>query len=518
MSDPSNLPFERDRLVDKPGIIGARWWHASLADQASLMVRRDAIRNILIAGGVIAGFGAMLAMCVKAGASSSSAPVTPGSLPLPDDMTADRKTALDMQKDYGWSFGAPGEPLVFDGVTTKPFEAGALHSLATDLSPSQKSLKPFFQAALFDSPDAVPRSLATMDPDEAVAFRPLAESVKPIFTPAMDAAYARGKSFASLFASLNETGLSASSAQAAVVVDLPGPEAVAFAAGAAMVFDPVFLFDNWPHPRGVVRAQETLSAAAYYQPLFSEAKSQAGGKRPAMFVLDRRRLAGYTDDATQFDNRYVAKLPTTASAMRAIGGEHVLYVVPTLAAANQELDDLNDDFVGYAAGGLDVKVLSLDMFAKDPKVVTALAVADSGAPTTLSKLDAGLDPRPPGADGKPVKLGADSDRLLAESGYLFYGGNRGSHHAFFLDYPWVKPARPALVRPATNPGKGYAPQARATSYSSGSPGSVSLRTKPRPSTFGTVPVVVALGTGVILGSRYSRSGSWNRSSGGWGGG
>jgi hypothetical protein len=44
-----------------------------------------------------------------------------------------------------------------------------------------------------------------------------------------------------------------------------------------------------------------------------------------------------------------------------------------------------------------------------------------------------------------------------------------------------------------------------------------VTTKPRPTTFGTVPVVIAVGTGVILGARYSRSGSWNRASGGFGG-
>ena len=32
--------------------------------------------------------------------------------------------------------------------------------------------------------------------------------------------------------------------------------------------------------------------------------------------------------------------------------------------------------------------------------------------------------------------------------------------------------------------------------------------------FGTVPIIVAVGTGVVLGARYTRSGSWNRSSGG----
>ena len=475
MNADDSAPYARDRTVDKPGIIGARWWHATLADQASQMARRDAIRNILIAGGVIAGFGAMLAMCVKAGASTPSSGVVGG--PLPDDYAAVRKTALEMQKAYGWSFGAVGEPLVFDGVTTKPFEPGALHALARDLSPAQTSLKRFFQSTLFDSPDATPTSPSALDDAEDTAgFRPLAESVRPIFTPAMDAAYARGKSLASIFASLTEEGVTPASAKVALIVDLAGPEAVAFAAGASSIFDPVFLFDNWPHPRGVVRAQETLSAAAYYQPLFAQAKrgvtSQA---RTPMFVLDRRRLSPYTDDATQFDNRYIAKLPLTAAEMRALGTDHVLYVLPARAPTPFDLDDLNDELVVYAAGGIDVKAIQLDMFAAD---------------TTLDASDAGN---------------------------VYYGGSRGSHHAFFLDYPWAKPAHPATSRPASNPGKSFTPVGRVTSYSVGNP-NPKVRTKATPISFATVPVVVAVGTGIILGSRFSRSGSWNRSGSSWGGG
>jgi hypothetical protein len=314
--------------------------------------------------------------------------------------------------------------------------------------------------------------------------------MKPMFSTAMDAAYARGKSVASLFASLAEVpGQTPASAKAALIVDLPGPEAVAFAAGAISAFDPVFLFDNWPHPRGVVRAQETLSAAAYYQPLFAEAKKANRSGRSPMFVLDRRRIATYRDDATEFDNRYVAKLPTSAAAMRALDVTHVLYVVPKQSDATRELDDLNDELVLYAAGGADVKALSLDMFAID-------------------RTDAGVSVAP--ATPK------ESDRLLGESGFVYYGGSRGSHHAFFADYPWAKPARSASARPGANPGKSYTPQARATAYSSGSP-SGAVTSKPRPATFGTVPVVIAVGTGVILGARYSRSGSWNRSSGGYGG-
>src|SRR6202011_4393138 len=103
---------------------------------------------------------------------------------------------------------------------------------------------------------------------------------------------------------------------------------------------------------------------------------------------------------------------------------------------------------------------------------------------------------------------------FADRADVFYGGSTGSHHAFFVDYPWAKPARPAPTRPASNPGKSYVPRARVTPYSSGNP-SGALTSKPRPTSFATVPVVIAAGTGVILGARYQRNGSWNRSSGGF---
>ena len=67
----------------------------------------------------------------------------------------------------------------------------------------------------------------------------------------MEVAYRRGKALASLF--------KGNAAAAMVVVDLAGPEAVAFAAGAASAFDPVFAFDNWPHPRGVVPSDNRIT-------------------------------------------------------------------------------------------------------------------------------------------------------------------------------------------------------------------------------------------------------------------
>src|SRR5207253_363541 len=92
---------------------------------------------------------------------------------------------------------------------------------------------------------------------------------------------------------------------------------------------PVFLFDNWPHPHGVVPAHLTLAAAVYYQPLFARAKTEPtrAGKVQPVFVLDRTRLTTYVDDATQFDNRYTAKMPTTAN-LKTMGVAKLLYVGP----------------------------------------------------------------------------------------------------------------------------------------------------------------------------------------------
>ena len=468
-------PFSRDRMVDKPGIMGARWWHQSLADQGGQVQRRDAIRSILIATAVIAGLGVGLTMCVSAASGPSKS-----------DYRDERRTTLDMQKAHGWNFGAVGEALVFDGLTTKPFSTGALMTIQNDLSPSEAKHVPFYQPTLFSSPYATPTSLSTIDPDEVVGFQPLANSMKPIFTSAMDVAYNVGKAFATLFTPLADKGGSPGDAKVAVIVDLPGPEAVAFAAGAAAAFDPVFLFDNWPHPRGVVKAQETLSAAAYYQPLFSREKSnrQSGKSYTPMFVLDRRRLANYADDATQFDNRYVAKLPWPAVSLSSLGVSRVLYIVPTRADTSRESDDINDELVAYSKAGIDVKAMSLDMFGRSAQpIAAAYAGADAGGP-------------------------------IPDTGGYYYGGTPGSHYYFWTDYPWVRSPRTPLARPTSNPGTSYRPVARTTTYSSGTGSAAS---KPRPSTFATVAVVVAAGTGAIIASKYSRSGSWNRSSGNWGG-
>jgi hypothetical protein len=296
----------------------------------------------------------------------------------------------------------------------------------------------------------------------------------------MDTAYRRGQAVATLFRHVFS--------QAALIVDLPGPEAVAFAAGAADVLDPIFLFDNWPHPRGVVPSHLTLAAAAYFQPLF--ARHAAPAAAPPMFVLDRNRLAAYTDEETEFDNRYVARVPS-APALRAMDVAHVLYVTPS-AADLVELDDLNEDFLLYAGAGIDVKI--------------------------LTAVEIGPDPTAPG-DPLPDSVGVPPGGLVPQSGAdlrpYYYGFSPETNLWFWYDYPWISPLphhphhlvprTPAMPRPGIN----YRPAARVTAHSSGFEHPQAVRTVPP--LFGTVKVAVAR-NGMVLGALASRSGSWGRAS------
>ncbi len=441
--DGSGASFTRQEVVDKPGIIGARWWHQSLATQ---IPRRKAIGGLLALGGVL-GAMAAIGTCVAV-ASSSSEP----------DVTFEPKGALDMQKEYGWNFGATGESLVFDGLSTSPFDRSALTRMAEDLGPAEAGHKPYFVPTLFQSPTALPKTTPSGD-TSAAPFAPLKDALVPIFTPSMDTAFKQGQALASLLEK------DARAKDVGIIVDLNGPEAVAFAAGASNVLDPVFLFDNWPHPRGVVPAHQTLAAAAYYQPLFAKARAtRPSGARPR-FVLDRRRLATYTDDAAQFDNRHVGRLPS-AAMLGGLGIKDVLYVAPN-AFERRELDDLVDDFLAYQKGGLALRAVPATTF--------------EGGPLQPAGVDAGT----------------------SWTGPFFYGGSQKEHALFWTH--WANPG-PA---PSMDEVQRYAPLQRKTDYSLGKP-TEGTTPRPRPANFGMVPVAIAVGTGVILGAKLSRNGSWNR--------
>ncbi len=455
MSNSAEPPFQRTDVLDKPGIVGAKWWQEGLATHDPI-ARRQALVAFAVIGVTLVGVGAIIAA-----AASDSGPQTTTSL----------FSSLEMQRKYGWSFGASGEPLTFDGQSQQPFEKSALDRLVVDFSPAQSRLRRFSSPTLFQSPGALPTAVAEGDSAQAA---PLRDALRPIITPAMDTAYRSGKGLASLFEGLRP--------ETALVVDLPGPQTIAFAAGLAGTFDPCFTFENWPHPRGVVRAHLVLGAAAYYQPLFAKTMASRKQPGPAALVLDRDRLAAYTDDASQFDNRYAAKLPT-AAALKDLGVKNVLYVVPTKGDV-AELDDLNEQLVAYVSAGLSVK---------------AVAVTDFGP--------AAARPTTPAVPGQ-----------AAGDVPYYYGSDPETHQNFWVHYPWNPAAKPtSRAAVGVSIGYSYTPRPRITPFSSSSTSSGSSSTAAAaaaPTGFGYVPVIVAVGTGAILGAKLSRSGSWNRASSG----
>ncbi|MCU0682211.1 MAG: hypothetical protein MUF34_08150 [Polyangiaceae bacterium] len=453
MNQQGKPPFERRRVVNGPALIGAEWWQQGVESAADPIARRKALLTLgaIMGGTAVVGLG----VAGLVAASSSS------------DETIEAHDALETQRDYGWSFGAEDEALTFDGATTAPFDRTALGALASlGLPPSQMRLRPFYQATLFEALLARP----TKSSGGAEPAKPLLETITPLFTPAMDESYRRGQALAALF--------EGKPSDVALFVDLPGPEAVAFAAGAASRFDPVFAFDNWPHPRGVVPAHLTLAALLYYQPLLSARTNARNGlQAPPAFVLDRNRLRPYTDEASQFDNRYVARVPG-ANQLPGLGVRHALYVGPE---GSPELDDLNEDFVAYAAAGVDVKTL---------------APSDFGASLESS-------PAPVGAAGGP---GA-----AAGGASYYYGGSPSTQIWFWHHYAWYAPPRlPVTPPPRVSGGYSYRPSERATLFRG--TGFVGMQ-KVKPGGFGRVPVVLSRSSGTAY-PRFGRSGSWGRS-GGW---
>jgi hypothetical protein len=425
-------PFTRQMYADRGDLIGARWWQESLQRSAPDRIsRRKALLALALTLGPAAG-GGLLAWLL-----SQSDEV---------DITMD---ALELQRREGWNVGHAGAALRFPNATAVDIDGGAgwrdaLGRLALELAPAQATLAPFYVPTLFQSP---------ADPGSAS----LRAALTPLSPAPENRDVLRGAAIRSLFAGAQMPQ------DVAVILDVQGSTSVAIAAGMAPGFDPVFVLDNWPHPLGVVPSHLTLGAALYYRPLFMRLRAERTGRAPPVFVLDRNRLARYTDEETQFDNRYVARL----------------YIAPDQSDM-RELDDLNADFVAFRDASIDVKVLPLS------------------------------DLMPP------------AQQTPQSHGY-YYGGHAHTHFLFWQTYGWHSsvPGRPALTQRTPSPlpqvsrGAEYRPAPRPTIFSSRTLGGGAGIGKQKPSGFGRVSVRTSRSTGSITAVRTSRSGSFSRARG-WG--
>jgi hypothetical protein len=452
---PPRRPFSRKAFVDSDDVVGARWWQESVRLSATPMSRRRALQALAVLGGSAAVFGIAAAFARS-----------------PRELDIDMDS-LELQKREGWNVGEEGAALRFPASSAVDADGSAgweetLPLLAADLAPAEPSLRPYYVPTLFQVL-------------ESPSSRTLRADLKPAPPANARDDALRGEAILSLFRAV------AMPKDTALILDLEGPASIAVAATLASGFEPVFTFDNWPHPLGVVPSHLTLASAVFYRPVFLRSRAQRPPDAPAVFVLDRNRLARYTDEDGQFDNRYVAKLPT-AENLRALGIRHLLYVSPNKNEV-RELDDLNDDFVEFAKRSIDVKVLPL---------------SDLDAPTVAT---------PPSA--------------AAPATSYYYGGHPYTHLWFWHSYGWYTPrsyarvpsgsAAPALVPPSPpaqiSRGASYRPVARPTIFSSRSVGTGSGVGKQRPSGFGRVSVRTSASTGRVTSIRPGRSGSFGRAGG-----
>lgn len=438
-------PFARQMYADSDDLVAARWWQESLQRSAPDRIsRRNALVALALVLGPAAGGGLLAWLLTR------------------DDDVDITMDSLELQRREGWNVGHAGAALRVPNPSAVDVDGNtnwrdALATLAADLAPAQASLAPFYVPTLFQ---------AAADPGSSS----LRAALTPVSPAPENRDVLRGEAIRSLF----EGGRMPQ--DVAVILDVEGPTSVAVAAGMAPVFDPVFVFENWPHPLGVVPSHLTLGAVLYFRPLFLRLRAARSGGAPPVFVLDRNRLARYTDEENQFDNRYVARLPT-ASNLRALGITRLLYVAPDKSDL-RELDDLNADFVAFRDAAIDVKVLPLSDLMRPAQQAS---------------------PRPA----------------------YYYGGYPHTHFFFWSTYGWrssaprlpapAQRAPPAL--PQVSRGAEYRPASRPTIFSSRTIGGSAGIGKQKPSGFGRVSVRASKSTGAITAMRSGRSGSFGRAGG-----
>ena len=395
--------------------------------------------------------------------------------------------SLSLQQQQGWNVGAKDSRLFFiAGVSDRDASGSTEWQRYTDPARLIEAWKPRTAAweAFF-----VPVLMQSLREDS------LRSQMRPLMTTGMREAFGRGETFQrDLLSQVRNPE------ETFFIADLPGPETVAFGAGMAGWADLIVNFNNWPHPWGVVRSHETLAAMLSYASMVEEKAAKLQASASGLLLLDNRRLTPYTDEATQFDNRYIADKVPSASQLQQRGVKHVMYIIPD-RSQQEESDDLNAPFVEYKGAGIQVSLFPLADMQKVTEEV-----------------------KRPAPDG--------TMRTATETRY-YYGGGLESHLGFFLLYSLLAP-RPVLYYPSyggyPGPGGGgyagrsttmadvrrppiqapsYQPSSRPTIFSGARVGGQTGVGRTKPSGFGQTTVRTSGGrvTGVGRSGSFGRGGS-----------
>jgi hypothetical protein len=394
-----------------------------------------------------------------------------------DDEPEVDKDSLEIQKKEGWNVGSTDKFLSFEGSSVTDSRGKNLtgydpNYLISVYQPRDSQWQPFFVPTLIQS----------------LSQQSLSGQMRPVFTGQMRETYERAEALRNLISQTPNP------AQTLIISDLPGTQSIALGAAMADTATLVPVFDNWPHPLGVVRSHETLGAMAYYAGEIDEKRSKLKENAPAILMLDSNRLNAYTDQDNQFDNRYLAKLPPV-DQLKQRGVQQVIYVVKD-ETQKEELDDINDDLVELQKQGINVRMLRLSEF-KPVEEPTQATVAGTTTNTVQR--------------------------------HYYYGGSPWASWWFYNHYGYGYPREVVIYRdgrsvPIPRPTTGqtynpptYRPQSRPTVFSSSRVGGGSGVGRTRPSGFGRTSVRMS-SDGHVTGTRSGRSGSYGRSGGGWFGG
>jgi len=176
------------------------------------------------------------------------------------------------------------------------------------------------------------------------------------------------------------------------ILDLPGRLSVEAATWmiTASGCQPVCTFDHWPHPRGLLRPENTLAELLRWVTTVAAARPELTDSSPPLWICDSERLGSRKGQPGDFDNRYYLDdsiLPGPLLLRRA-GIERAVYV--TLPGEEIPLLDLEAYFGDLLALG--VEVLWIDLL--DP----AMQPQPFSAPRTPRRLKR-RDFRPSAAGG-----------------------------------------------------------------------------------------------------------------------
>lgn len=164
--------------------------------------------------------------------------------------------------------------------------------------------------------------------------------------------------------------LSWTSSGTAIMVDLPQDESVIVGAHFAerYGFQPVALFNNWPHVRGVVNCEVVLTGLIALASQMASVASKTSPQRPPLFIVESSRLGNRQPNENDFDNRYFLSeedLPPS-SYLKQHGITRFYYIHEDLMSGNPyvETDDLNPYFCTLAKEGIQIFKVSVDSLDK----------------------------------------------------------------------------------------------------------------------------------------------------------